>query len=69
MCDLERVLRVWWLFLQHVCDIRWCNTAVTVESQTDYFVCASYFVIEPKNDFKCMDMLDDYESRMITRVA
>ena len=37
------VAGVSWLFLQHVSDIWWCSSAVTVVAQTSYFVSASCF--------------------------
>ena len=39
------VAGVQWLFMQHVSDIWWCSTAVTVVAQTSYLVSASYFDI------------------------
>ena len=37
----------WWLSQQHVSDIWWCSTAVTMVTQIRYFVCASCFDKKP----------------------
>ena len=41
------VAGVQWLFMQHISDIWWCSTAVTVVAQTSYFVSASYHDRKP----------------------
>ena len=38
---------VWWLYLQEICDIWWCSTAVALATQASYFVSASYFDRKP----------------------
>ena len=40
---------VWWLFLQHVCYIWWCLTAVAVAAQTSYF-CMYFLDLQETNE-------------------
>ena len=48
VCELERVLQECdGFYMQHISDLCWCSTVVTVVSQTSYFVSALYFDRKP----------------------